>query len=58
VVGVPSASVRPAFGYPPASWYLYGIEREERSWKIAVTVRSFDLKSERVITSSEFSLST
>ncbi|HUR42547.1 MAG TPA: metallophosphoesterase [Aestuariivirga sp.] len=57
-VGVPSASVRPAFGYPPASWYLYRIEREDGHWKTAVTVRSFDPKSERMGTASEFTLST
>jgi 3',5'-cyclic AMP phosphodiesterase CpdA len=57
-LGVPSASTRPAFGYPPAAWYLYRIERVDGRWNTAVTVRSFDPQSERVATSSEFSLST
>jgi 3',5'-cyclic AMP phosphodiesterase CpdA len=57
-LGVPSASMHPASKYPPASWYLYRIERQNGRWITAVTVRSVDPASHRIVTASEFALST
>ncbi|MGH6819917.1 MAG: metallophosphoesterase family protein [Methylocella sp.] len=57
-IGVPSASMNPASGYPAAAWYLYKIDRLAGRWHTAVTVRSFDLRSGRLQTASEYALST
>lgn len=57
-VGVPSASMHPASGYAPAAWYLYRIDRQDGHWVTAVTVRSIDPASRRIVTTSEFALST
>lgn len=58
VIGVPSASMGAAWGYAPAAWYLYRIERQNGRWETAMTVRSFDPGSRRIATVSEFVLST
>jgi 3',5'-cyclic AMP phosphodiesterase CpdA len=55
-IGMPSASALPYPGHPPAAYALYGLRRQERAWKISLTVRGYDPHGRRMVTKQDFTL--
>ncbi|MBI2718855.1 MAG: metallophosphoesterase [Rhizobiales bacterium] len=59
VLGVPSASIASADErYTPAAWNFYRIVRQDGRWTTQTTVRGYDPAARRLVTLSEFALST
>lgn len=58
VLGVPSASLIRSEHHPLAGWNLYRIQRQGGKWLTHVTVRGLDPATRRIVTLSEFPLSS